>query len=91
MLSDPREIREFRENLEMMGEHKVREFIAHRRFSSDKLLVAQEWLAQQVEERQELRAAETLELAGWANKLAVVANGFAFLATVIAVVAIFVK
>ena len=47
MLSDPKEIKKLHGGLEMMGEHKVRQFIAHRRFPEDEIPIVKAWLEAQ--------------------------------------------
>jgi uncharacterized membrane protein len=91
MLSKRRELKEFYETLEVLGEAEVRKLITQGAFSADECSAAEKWLVLTIQERQELRAEKTLELAKRENSRATMANVIACIAVAIAVVAIIVS
>ena len=91
MLSKRRELKEFYETLEVLGEAEVRKLITQGTFSADECSAAEKWLVLTIQERQELRAEKTLDLANGANIRATMVNVIACIAVAIAVVAIIVN
>jgi hypothetical protein len=91
MLSKRTELKEFYETLEVLGEAEVRKLITQGTFSADECSAAEKWLVLTIQERQELRAGKTLELAKGANSRATMVNVIAYIAVAIAVVAIIVS
>ena len=91
MFSKRTELKEFYETLEVLGEPEVRKLITQGKFSADECSIAEKWLTQNIQERQELRAEQTLRLAKGANSRATLANAIACIAAAIAVVAIIVS
>jgi hypothetical protein len=91
MLSKRTELKDFYETLEVLGEAEVRKLITQGTFSADECSAAEKWLALNIQERQELRAEKTLELAKGANNRATMANVIACIAVAIAVVAIIIS
>jgi hypothetical protein len=88
MLSDPKEIKKLHESLEVMGEHKVREFIAHRRFPEDELPIVKPWLEEKDRIRQVSLQHDANRIARKANHIAFAALAFSFLAVIVSVVAL---
>ena len=83
MLSKRTGLEDFYECLEMLGEPEVRNRITQGTFSADERGVAEGWLAQNIQERQELRAEQTLALTKGANSRATWANVIACIAVAI--------
>jgi hypothetical protein len=84
MLSDPRDIREFRDNLKFLGRQRVREFVAQHRFPEDELPIVEKWLEENDQETQ-------ARLQRDANRIAREANLIASATIALSLLAIFVS